>query len=299
MKIVKIWGGVGNQLFQYLLYRSLKNKGEEAYIDLSWFSNEKRKYYYAYQLEKIGLDGDIIDINNECQHTELEYEILRVSEAKKYIPGIFFKAIYFCLRIGKKRLKCVNENILYAFDDNVFTTDDVYLTGFWQNKKYFEKVLESVVQEVHFENITFDNEKEIINKIKACNSVSLHIRRNDYEFEDFDDICSKEYYHKAIEYMKKHVKNPVFFIFSNKPDEAKKILGSSMDIIYVDGNSRNDGLNDMKLMTLCQHNIISNSTFSWWGAALNRNYKKIVIMPLKWRMKDKNLNLKLNDWIEI
>ena len=117
-------------------------------------------------------------------------------------------------------------------------------------------------------------EKEIMN----TNSIAVHFRKGDYVDFGFE-VLTETYYHKAIEYMSVVVEHPRFFVFSDDIESAQRVIGQKDNYIYVKGNKGNDSYIDMQLMSLCKHNIIANSTFSFWGAYLNINPGKKVIYP--------------------
>lgn len=125
---------------------------------------------------------------------------------------------------------------------------------------------------------------ELAKLITAKESVSLHIRRGDYltaENSIFQNICTPTYYKNAVSYMNSNVVNPYYFIFSNDIEWCKNNLNLD-NITFVDWNIGVNSYKDMQLMSLCKHNIIANSSFSWWGAWLNNNPNKVVCVPKRW-----------------
>ncbi len=301
MKIIKIWGGLGNQLFQYMLYRRLRNEYGNVYVDLSWFDNTNRKFYYPYQLEKLGLSVDVLDLNSEYYHSDLQLEFLRLSANNKLLIKKVFKVCYWISRCGKLKLSIINENGLYKYDASIIqNSNDTYIVGFWQNLEYYKNILLSVIKEMKFDSDIKKGLGELIDIINDSNSVSIHIRRNDYDFEDFNDVCSDNYYLKSISYIEGKIDTPIFLVFSNRIDIAKKMLGEKKKFIYVDVNDRMNGLGDLYLMSICKHHILSNSTFSWWGAALDKKLgNNITILPQKWHEKEETLNLLYDGWLEL
>lgn len=298
MKIVKIWGGIGNQLFQYALFRDLLSRDQECYMDLSWFNNQTRKFWYPCQLECMGFKLQQLPLDSMFNHSEKELEILRLSKSKPWLKWIL-NPVYRILRKEKCKIDCIYEKTNYDYKEEIYEDKLLYLAGFWQNKKYLENVIGEIKREVHFPKQDNYEQLNYENEIMNSNSVCVHIRRSDYNFEDFDSVCPDSYYFDAIDYIEGQLNNPKFYIFSNKIDKAKEMFGNNNRFVYVTANDRMHGLGDLKLMTLCKHNIISNSTFSWWGAALNKNPEAIVILPKLWRRKNSNLNLILEGWKEI
>lgn len=163
----------------------------------------------------------------------------------------------------------------------------VYLDGYWQSEKYFKSVEELIRKDFAFKDILSLENKILSDKIINENSVSIHVRRGDYIANeitnDFHGSCSIAYYKNCINYIQSNVTDPCFFIFSDDPKwvtEHLKIENAQM--IFVTHNSGDNHYLDMRLMSICKHNIIANSSFSWWGAWLNENPCKIVIAPDKW-----------------
>ncbi len=140
---------------------------------------------------------------------------------------------------------------------------------------------------------------EIENLIKSVNSVSLHIRRTDFKNTKSNTthgICSLEYYGEAVKFISNKLVDPHFFVFSDDINWAKENLNLPYKLTFISGNSGDKSYIDMQLMSVCKHNIIANSSFSWWGAWLNSNMNKIVIAPRMWFF-NKELNIQTNDLI--
>lgn len=297
MNVVKVMAGVGNQLFQYALYRSLRQNGS-CYVDLGWFDNKQRKYWYPYQIKDLGLKADII---SREEYIVKEYYL----ENHKISEDNFLNHIIQNERSNMPIINLVQEKHPYIYE-TYERIKDSYFTGYYQNIKYSKDVIEDIRNEVKFpitEDIRF---LKIKNDVLTQNSVSVHIRLNDYaEIEDFEEVCPIAYYVKAIQYMNKHIDNPHFYIFSNKIEEVKEKLPVLGSYTFVDIYDRSYGLGDMELISLCKHNIISNSTFSWWATVLNKNENKIVISPNKWDVRpatskcQEDINLWFDDWVRI
>lgn len=297
MNVIKIFGGVGNQLFQYALYRKLRENGS-CYLDLGWFDNKQREYWYPYQINDLNLEADII-LREDYIVKEYYSENHRISE------DIFSNHIIQNGRNNVPIINLVSGNNPYDYKDYE-NVDNSYIIGYFQNIEYLKGIIKDIKKEVKFPKTEDMRFFKIKNNILNQNSVSVHIRFNDYAgIEDFEEVCPMEYYVKAIEYMKKHVVNPQFYIFSNKIEEAKEKLPVLGEYTFVDIYDRSYGLGDMELISLCKHNIISNSTFSWWATVLNKNENKIVIAPNKWDIRpvalkcQGEINLWFDDWVRI
>jgi hypothetical protein len=153
--------------------------------------------------------------------------------------------------------------------------------GYWQSEKYFLSMKEEVLDTFSFEKLAKSQKTfSILDLIENTNSISVHVRRGDYllEGEKFGNICTTQYYDKAIEKIKKHIVSPLFFVFSNDMEWVRKNI-QIPNPYYIDWNQGADSWQDMFLMSRCKHNIIANSTFSWWGAWLNQSPQKMVIAP--------------------
>lgn len=196
---------------------------------------------------------------------------------KSKIPG-FIRNI---LKIQKYKTETIKirekkENI---YDENLLNIEnDAWYIGYFQTPKYFEKYRSEILQLIELKKALSQENLNFSDKIKSVNSVSIHIRRTDYLNSSWS--LGLDYYQRAIEYINARVENPVFFIFSDDlpwVEENLKILNNEKHFVNV--NSLNESHFDLELMRNCKHNIIANSTFSWWGAWLNESPDKIVVAP--------------------
>jgi hypothetical protein len=155
--------------------------------------------------------------------------------------------------------------------------------GGFQSEKYFKPIADIIRNDLSFKNFIPDNDTLALEKkILNFNSVSIHVRRGDYVNNKIYDVCTMAYYEKAMKAIRERTADPHFYIFS---DDIHWCMNQFHDpyCTFVDvQQSREDPLNDMRLMSLCKHNIIANSSFSWWAAWLNNNSQKIVICPYIW-----------------
>lgn len=277
MLIVKFQGGLGNQMFQYAFYIFLKRYCSDVKADLSVYTCgiDKRDF----ELEKvfgilpqIATKEDIISI---------------VGREDSKINRIIHRWKTHQRRITEKNFKLhqIKPGSKYWFD------------GYWQGEKWFSEVERQIREEFVFKEDS--SRKNIVDKIQECESVSIHVRFGDYlQNQDlYGKICTKDYYEKAIQFIKKNVDMPVFFVFSDELDKAQELLGQSEDMIYVEKEDNN--AMDMRLMSMCKHNIIANSSFSWWSAWLNSNKEKIVVTPAKWNNIDDIEEIYCEGWVRI
>lgn len=178
----------------------------------------------------------------------------------------------------------------------------IYLWGLFQSEKHFKKYRKEILRTFRFKNNMSNQNKKLAKLIQNSNSISLHVRRGDYLASSSDQhILSPHYYKVAINYIAERVKNPHFYIFSDDIEWAKENIKLSHPHTFVEHNKKDFSYNDMRLMSLCKHNIIANSTFSWWGAWLNENPDKIVISPDIWLKSDPDFinDIVPKEWIKL
>lgn len=187
--------------------------------------------------------------------------------------------------------------------DSTFDQDNVALLwGFFQDTRFFERYTKDIRQMFSFKEELSPENKKIMQKINQTNSVSMHIRRGDYVAQKtYHFLLPESYYIRAADYIADRVSNPHFYIFSDDIKWAKENIHLKYPHTFVDANQRAKGYNDMRLMSACKHNIIANSSFSWWGAWLNETPNKIVIMPNVWLNDDGKWikNIKPQKWVQI
>lgn len=172
----------------------------------------------------------------------------------------------------------------------LMASGNIYLQGYWQNEKYFDDIADIIRDDLKIIKKPNKKNAELIGIIGDTNSVAIHIRRGDYisvsESFKTHGICSLDYYKSCIQYMDDKLKKPHFFVFS---DDAHMLLADLLKLFphtFVDHNSFDEAFEDLRLMSLCKHQIIANSSLSWWGAWLNANKDKIICAPKKWIASD-------------
>lgn len=187
-----------------------------------------------------------------------------------------------------------NKNSIYLLLEKQFefnpaylhTQDNTYVIGNFQSEKYFSAIQDEIRKDFQFKIPLEKENEQWKNKIENFSSVSLHIRRGDYlsiakNVSKFAQL-SLQYYYDAIKYISAKIDNPIFFIFSDDSEWVKANLKTDFQTHFIDSNKGKNSYCDMQLMSYCKHNIIANSTFSWWGAWLNNNQDKMVIAPNAW-----------------
>lgn len=273
MKIVKLIGGLGNQMFQYALSIALKEHfpKDEILFDCSLFNSLHQ--HNGLELESVFN----IDINKAAFK-----QLLRVTRpVNNYMLS---RAIRILL--PARRDECVDhwDN---SFNSNIFKPEYSYFDGYWQNHLYFDEYKDEIKRYFKFKDRLNDKTKELLDEIRLKdNTVSLHVRRGDYLYKKIYKGCGDiNYYISAVKYILSHIPNPQFYIISDDIIWCKNNLNDYFDkqpVKYIDWNKGIESYQDMLIMSVCKHNIISNSSFSWWGAYLNEHNKNIVCAPKRW-----------------
>lgn len=277
--IVGYMSGLGNQMFQYALAKCLMLKG--AYVT-----------------------GDFSDY-------------YMVGEERKFILDDVFPTIFIKKCNSKLKNQYKNDIFTHITEQSVLSVDrkeadmsileikQGYFEGYWQSYQYVEFAEKELRKDFRF---AYGNEEKLILLSKMITrmekTVSVHIRRGDYlegnNKKHFGNICTEEYYERAIEYIKNYISKPVFYFFSNDIEWVKDKYGK-LDAVYISEEMFDDYKDwyDMYLMSCCKHNIIANSSFSWWGAWLNSNENKIVIAPSKWVNNCEIIDICPKEWVRL
>ncbi|ETX12585.1 glycosyl transferase family 11 [Marinomonas ushuaiensis DSM 15871] len=268
MIIVKITGGLGNQLFQYALGRALSLKlGCELVLDISFYPLQTLR---KYELDKFNIKA----------------RLATTTEIKKAGAGNNFTA-KLVRKLGLTSL--LYQNYIKELESFSYVNDiddckeGCYLDGYWQNPKYFEAFKKELCEDLSPVAPISAPAAKWLDKIKSTESVSLHVRRGDYVKNAYTNsvhgICSLEYYRNAIEHIQQQIDTPIFYIFSDDIQWCKDNLNFISNVNFVDDTC--SVIDDLALMQKCKANIIANSTFSWWGAWLNSS-QGLQVAPLNW-----------------
>jgi hypothetical protein len=270
MIITRITSGLGNQLFQYAVGRSLAlQHNTSLYFDLSYY----RQAYATDTLRAFKLD-----------RFNIEYEVLNtspylyVSKFTKLLPNRTLNPLF----------RFVQEKHFH-FDARVRQASAAFVTldGFWQSERYFGENEPFIRQDLQFKRETGDAFARYKTEIgESQHPVSLHIRRGDYvnhpEFSKSFGFVGLDYYQAAIALLKERLGHFKLFIFSDDPAWVGENLVTDVEYTLVVNAGADADLDDLQLMSLCRHHVIANSSFSWWGAWLNANPDKVVIAPKTW-----------------
>ncbi len=283
--IVRIWEGLGNQMFQYAYARALKAKGHQVKLDL------KKAYDDVYIKEK----GHDVRYNS-IQNFNISLEEINVEEYEKYQyikrDSVKNRIVFFMAKHGFWKYKYHEENG-DGYSKNRYSEKsrnvrgNCYVKGWFQDTRFFEHIRKVLLKEFTPKN-RIKLSTDLHNVLECEESVSVHIRRGDYV--KIRQTLSSAYYKKAAAYMREYYKNPRFLIFSDDLEWVKENLDIGDNCIYVNDNGKLQDYEELFIMSRCKSNIISNSTFSWWGSWLNCNPNKIVIAPKNcWLPRQNNM----------
>ena len=294
MIVVKIMGGLGNQMFQYALGKAVARRNNTSlHLDISGYQNmhpddTPRQY-------ELGVYGIQPKIATTAILSKIQPE--NAPKSRIDVAANFF---------GFGKLWTVYEK---GAGYNPFiesTPNNSYLVGWWQTEKYFSSIRDLLLEDFEPRTPLEPNNDIILEKIVSCEAVSIHVRRGDYinnpSASAHHGISPVDYYSNAIQYMSSRVKSVKFFVFSDDLEWCKQMLPLPKDSVFVSGNEGCMAYEDIRLMKNCKHNIIANSSFSWWGAWLNVNNDKIVIAPKQWfANKEANAETEIvpQEWIRL
>jgi hypothetical protein len=293
-------GGLGNQLFQFIFGYVLAKKNK---INLRINIERYNSYNHQFDLDKF---PEIYKLNIPKIKTYNFFTKIYLYLYHKFykilmVPGIYKVINYFFL-LDKHEF----EKASFISNGDLLKkkiVKNISITGYFQSEKYFIHCKKIVLKLFRFPKITCKLCKKYLNLIYNKNSVAIHVRRGDYlndpKVRYIHGILGDDYYKKSIIYIKKKVKNPFFFIFSDDIKLVKKTFSFFDDkkYIFIDTKS---SINDLYLMSNCKHFIIANSSFSWWGAWLSKNKRKIVCAPKRWlRARISTPDIIPESWIKL
>ncbi len=275
MNIIRMSGGIGNQMFQYALYLKLVSLGKDVkFDDVTEYELDNAR---PIMLSVFGIEYPKATREELVEMTDASMDFL--SRVRRKL-------------LGRKSGEYHEASI--DFDEKVLEAEDAYLCGCFQSERYFKDIECEVREAYRFRNVEISGDireqiEEYGRQIRESESVSIHIRRGDYldAADVYGGICTDAYYNKAIRYMMEKYENPHFFVFTNDSFWAEKWcevrereLGKPF--VTIKGTSEETGYIDLMLMSQCKAHIIANSSFSWWGAWLDDSPQKCVVAPVKW-----------------
>lgn len=296
--MVNIIGGLGNQMFQYAFAYSISKKTNQAFeLDITdfntyWHPYKLDAYWHLYQLNAFQIEGNF---------TSRRIKLKKINLLNKVIGR---------LKIIKRKLltKGYYQELHHNFDKNVFNIQgNTYFVGYWQSERYFKEYRGELLKQFMLKSPLQAQSQKYKKEILSSNAVSLHVRRGDYveneSINAFHGTCPLRYYQKSVKRITQSISEAYFYIFSDDLTWAEDNFDFIKNKIFVKLSKDVPDCEEMHLMSLCRHNIIANSSFSWWGAWLNNNPEKIVIAPKKW-FSDEKMNKQAKDivcdsWVKI
>lgn len=286
MIIVKIAGGLGNQMFQYAFGRTLALRNKtELKLDISIFEHYE---FHDYMLN----------------HLQIEESYATNEETKKFTKYQPRKG-----RLGKllnpflaNRTRYVEEPKYTFVPEMLDLKNPCYVDGYWQSEKYFNEIEQTIRKEFLLRTPLSDYSKDIARRIAdAKNAVALHVRRGDIahhpRFKIIHGVRPLAYYEAAVDIIRERISEPTFFVFSDDIEWARENIKTGFPTEFI-GQGPKKNYEDLELMRLARHHILSNSTFGWWGSWLsNFSQTGITIAPKQWNIKFDSKDLLLPHWI--
>jgi hypothetical protein len=291
MIVVKLMGGLGNQMFQYAFAKNLAIKNRTSLkLDLSFLLDKTPREHFIFR----DFDLDIFSFNYEIIKTKELIEFLNYQDKsflKKIKSRFIDKTVY------------LKENKFHFEKENLFFSKNIYIDGYWQSEKYFSDIGELIRNEFSFIYKFSESEQKLNNNIISSNSICINYRRTDYvnsqKSIETHGFIGEEYYDNAINSIVEKVENPCFYIFSDDIEWCIENVKIDYPTVFVDHSYKGIKFSSyLQLMKNCKHFIIPNSTFAWWAAWLSENENKIIICPKNW-FKDINLQNQSEDIIPL
>lgn len=282
MIVIKLIGGLGNQMYQYAYGLQLaKEYGEQICFDTSFYEEGKALALYNLNIPQYPLweNTDIPSAERFC---------VKLQQKAFHVAQKMIRILAKTDRTGDKLfLPRAKRGLLFNFDPYYYEiphckAKNKYIYGYFQGEQYFSDVKAQLKEQFSVRHELCETAKIYAQQIQNSNAVAFHIRLGDYKnAANTDlDVCSAAYYRRAIAYICENVKDPTFFVFTNDAEQAKQILSFPENTVFVQGTKDYE---DFALMKQCSHFVLSNSTFSWWAAYLAENDQKVVTVPEKWR----------------
>lgn len=271
MIVLRLRGGLGNQMFQFAAAKALaEHHRVELKLDLYYYSKHP---YRKFELEKFKVPLQFASRKEVHQFTGSNPIVRYLNKRANYLncQEVFTQPYY------------------HFYPDFFSLPNSIYLNGYFQSEKYFAPVRDKLTQWYSPEAPLDEENLKIIQTMSSSQSVSIHVRRGDYtskQYNSFFGGLDKSYYTTALQLIRNRVSKPSFYIFSDDIAWCKSNLMLSEPVTYVEHNKGEHSYKDLILMSRCRNNIIANSSFSWWGGWLNPNPAKIVVAPKQWFRTD-------------
>jgi len=260
MIVVRVSGGLGNQMFQYAYARALQAKGHE--VLLHWHSHHSKARHNGFELDQVFQTPPSGQVPLATQSMLGRWNAWRQRKTN--------------------RQREVRE---LHFQPHFLESTAGYLDGYWQTEQYFEAIAEQIRSDFQFKPLSGGANLEMLERLKAEDYCSVHIRRGDYVgHPELGDVCDGAYYQRALAELEKRHPGCPLLVFSDDIDSSKDLLQDRKSIHFCDWNRGDSSWMDMALMQACTHHIIANSSFSWWGAWLG-DPNGSTLAPAQWSLK--------------
>lgn len=294
MIIILLSGGLGNQLFQYAFSRGLAARNPLHKIYYTDYLIYREPAHNGYELDRLFNINPSSALFVKC--------LTRLCRKCLFYPKLK-PAIFLLLKLAQIYVR--EERCFFSYDASFMTARrgvNIYI-GYWQTLSYFQPATEEILRKLTFNvSLLSDSSRRAMLLMEQCQSVSVHIRRGDYlssaNAASVGSICDSSYYGTAMEYMREHLGDVCFFIFSDDVVWAQRHIRAEKTIVIF-GNSGKEAWQDMCLMSKCRHHIIANSTFSWWAAWLSQSNGKIIVAPSRFSKDVVGKELIPSSWIRI
>lgn len=285
MLIVRICSGLGNQMYQYAFLLALKRNFHEECVRFDDSVYAFHDVHHGFELENyFELEEGRLE---QAYYRKLfpfrYYAVVNTWLNRKYkTSGIVSGGINKLDAIFGKKFTHYKEKKVYQYHPETFVMDrqgrDIYFEGYWQNINYYEGMEQELKTVFDFRKkiVLSDEDKKLLDDMENSESVGIHIRRGDYVNNPSFDLCGKEYYEEAIGYLAEKKPGMKLFFFT---DDAEYVKANYQKYHPCIINHPDSSGMDMYLMSKCKHNIIANSSYSFWGAFLNNNENKLVVAP--------------------
>lgn len=291
MDIIRFSGGLGNQMFQYAFMEALKSKGRDVRASLGFYNKHSEAMPFSLCTVFPEIELEYVS-DSEFDLIDRKWKDMKEKGIEKSFFNNCSERFFWVENIAEEP---------GTYHPEVFLTKNCTFVGYWQTEKYFKDIRTNLIKKFRFET-NRSALKDFAEKLSDEAYVSVHVRRGDYltYADSYMGICTQGYYQKAIAYIKSKERNTKFIFFSDDMDWVKKNIYIS-EAIYCERQMFGDYEDwfDMYLMTICRHNILANSSFSWWGAWLNQNEEKIVIAPDRWLLYSDTPDVWCNGWIKL
>lgn len=300
MIVVRIKGGLGNQMFQYAMARKLQiDLGiDRIGFDLTVVNNDLQR---SLSLQHFALFENVEIIKDKSRIAKFQEIFARklvsyfIAGRREEIAGRredFWGKLFGFFGIVQRDHSLIKNNFWLKFHRNV------YMNGWFQDAEKLEPIRDILLDDFGWipTEVSEIENSDIYQQIASSHAVCVHIRRGDYVNHSIYGVCGDSYYYNAVDYMERVLNDPVFYIFSDDIAEVERTMRFSRPVVYVKGDHQD--YEDLYLMRHCRHFIMSNSTYSWWAQFLGQAEDKVVVAPKKWcLMEDMTLGVYMENWV--